>query len=59
MSKNDKKRRIIIGIIGGVILLAIIIFLVFFLNRKYEVSFYSDNGSDVHVVYVKYNKIII
>ena len=58
MSKNDKKRRIIIEIIGGFILLAIIIFLVFFLNRKYEVSFYSDNGSDVHVVYVKYNKII-
>ena len=58
MSKNDKKRRIIIEIIGGIILLAIIIFLVFFLNRKYEVSFYLDNGSDVQVVYVKHNKII-
>ena len=58
MSKNDKKRRIIIEIIGGFILLAIIIFLVFFLNRKYEVSFYLDNGSDVQVVYVKHNKII-
>ena len=58
MSKNDKKRRIIIGIIGGFILLAIIIFLVFFLNRKYEVSFYLGNGSDVQVVYVKHNKIL-
>ena len=58
MSKNDKKRRIIIEIIGGFILLAIIVFLVFFLNRKYEVSFYLDNGSDVQVVYVKHNKII-
>ena len=58
MSKNDKKRRIIIEIIGGFILLAIIIFLVFFLNRKYEVSFYLDNGSDVQVVYVKHNKIL-
>lgn len=58
MSKNDKKRKIIIGIIGGFILLAIIIFLVFFLNRKYEVSFYLDNGSDVQVVYVKHNKIL-
>lgn len=58
MSKNDKKRRIIIEIIGGIILLAIIIFLVFFLNRKYEVSFYLNNGSDVQVVYVKHNKII-
>ena len=58
MSKNDKKRRIIFEIIGGFILLAIIIFLVFFLNRKYEVSFYLDNGSDVQVVYVKHNKII-
>ena len=58
MSKNDKKRRIIIEIIGGFILLAIIIFLVFFLNRKYEVSFYLDNGSDAQVVYVKHNKII-
>lgn len=58
MSKNDKKRRIIIEIIGGFILLAIIIFLVFFLNRKYEVSFYLNNGSDVQVVYVKHNKII-
>ena len=58
MSKNDKKRRIIIEIIGGIILLAIIIFLVFFLNRKYEVSFYLDNGSDTQVVYVKHNKIL-
>ena len=58
MSKNDKKRRIIIEIIGGFILLAIIIFLVFFLNRKYEVSFYLDNGSDAQVVYVKHNKIL-
>lgn len=58
MSKNDKKRRIIIEIIGGIILLAIIIFLVFFLNRKYEVSFYLDNGLDAQVVYVKHNKIL-
>lgn len=58
MSKNDKKRGIIIEIIGGIILLAIIIFLVFFLNRKYEVSFYLDNGSDAQVVYVKHNKIL-
>ena len=58
MSKNDKKRRIIIEIIGGFILLAIIIFLAFFLNRKYEVSFYLDNGSDVQVVHVKHNKLI-
>ncbi len=58
MSKNDKKRRIIFEIIGGFILLAIIIFLVFFLNRKYEISFYLDNGSDAQVVYVKHNKII-
>ena len=58
MSKNDKKRRIIFEIMGGFILLAIIIFLVFFLNRKYEVSFYLDNGSDVQVVYVKHNKIL-
>ena len=58
MSKNDKKRRIILEIMGGFILLAIIIFSVFFLNRKYEVSFYLDNGSDVQVVYVKHNKII-
>ena len=58
MSKNDKKRSIFIEIMGGFILLAIIIFSVFFLNRKYEVSFYLDNGSDVQVVYVKYNKII-
>ena len=58
MSKNDKKRRIIIELIGGFVLLAIIIFLVFFLNRKYEVSFYLDNGSDAQVVYVKHNKIL-
>ena len=58
MSKNDKKRRIILEIMGGFILLAIIIFSVFFLNRKHEVSFYLDNGSDVQVVYVKHNKII-
>ena len=58
MSKNDKKRRIIIEIIGGFVLLAIIIFLVFFLNRKYEVSFYLNNGTDVQVVYVKHNKIL-
>ncbi|MCI5879219.1 MAG: InlB B-repeat-containing protein [Bacillales bacterium] len=58
MSKNEQKRRTIIEIIGCFILLAVIIFLVFFLNRKYEVSFYLDNGSDVQVVYVKHNKIL-
>ena len=58
MSKNDKKRRITIEIIGGFILLAIIIFLVLFLNHKYEISFYLDNGADVGTVQVKYNKMI-
>ena len=58
MSKNDKKRRITIEIIGGFILLAIIIFLVLFLNHKYEISFYLDNGANVGTVQVKYNKMI-
>ena len=57
MSKDKKKKIITLSIIG-VILLAIIIFLLWFFNRKFDVSFDYNNGTKNEIVQVKYNKTI-
>ena len=38
MSKNDKKRKLLIGVISGAILLVIIIFLLWFFNGKFDIT---------------------
>ena len=58
MSKENKKRGFIAWIIVGVILLGIIIFSLWFLNRKFYVAFDLNNGTDLKVVQVKFNKAI-
>ena len=55
--KGKNKKKIILSIIG-VMLLCIIMFLLWFFNRKFEVTFDSNNGSDNVIVKVKYNKSI-
>ena len=39
MSKIDKNKKKIIAIISGIILIAIIVFLLWFFNRKFDVTF--------------------
>lgn len=56
-SKNNKKKKIIIAILA-VVLLAIVIFLIWFFNRKFDVTFDLNNGTNDNVVKVKYNKVI-
>ncbi len=57
MSKDKKKKIIILSVIG-VIVIAIIIFLIWFFNRKFDVSFDYNNGTKNEIVQVKYNKTI-
>ena len=58
MSKIDKKKKIVIGSIVGVILVGVIIFATWFFNRKFNISFDLGNGTKVSTVMVKYNKTI-
>ena len=55
-SKEKNKKKIIL--IVGVILLAIILFLLWFFNRKFDITFDLNNGTDNIIVKVKYNKVI-
>ena len=54
--EKDKKRTILIVV--GVVLLAIILFLLWFFNRKFDITFDLNNGTKDIVVKVKYNKVI-
>ncbi len=58
MSNEGKNKKIIIASIFGVLLLAIIIFLSWFFNRKFDISFDLNNGTKEKIVQVKYNKTI-
>ena len=58
MSKLDKKKKIIIASIVGVVVLALVIFLIWFFNRKFDVAFDYNNGTKEEVVQVKYKKTI-
>ena len=54
--KKDKKK--IIFVVVAIVVLAIILFLCWFFNRKFEVTFDFNNGSKKEIVLVKYNKVI-
>lgn len=54
--KNKNKKKILI--IGGVVLLLIIAFLLWFFNRKFDVTFDCNNGSKEETIKVKYNRVI-
>ena len=58
MSKNDKKRKLLIGVISGAILLVIIIFLLWFFNRKFDITLDYNDGTKTKIVQIKYNKAI-
>lgn len=58
MLKTSKGRMILIASVVGVILVAIISGLLWFNNRKFDVSFDENNGAKTKIVQVKYNKVI-
>ena len=58
MSKIDKNKKKIIAIIFGIILIAIIVFLLWFFNRKFDVTFDMNNGSKEEILQVKRNHTI-
>ena len=58
MSKMDKNKKKIIAIILGIILIAIIVFLLWFFNRKFDVTFDLNNGTKEKVIKVKYHQTI-
>ena len=58
MSKIDKNKKKIIAIISGIILIAIIIFLLWFFNRKFDVTFDLNNGTKEEIIKVKYHQTI-
>ena len=58
MLKESKNKIVVIASVVGVILVAIIIFLMWFNNRKFNVSFDLTNGTEVKTIKVKYNSTI-
>ena len=58
MSKIDKNKKKIIAIISCIILIAIIVFLLWFFNRKFDVTFDLNNGTKEEVIKVKYHQTI-
>lgn len=58
MSKIDKNKKKIIAIVSGIILIAIIIFLLWFFNRKFDVTFDLNNGTKEEIIKVKYHQTI-
>lgn len=56
-SEEKNKKKVIIVVIG-VILFAIILFLLWFFNRKFDVTFDLNNDNKDVIVQVKYNKFI-
>ena len=58
MNKIDKNKKKIIAIISGIILIAIIVFLLWFFNRKFDITFDLNNGTKEEVIKVKYKKAI-
>ena len=58
MSKIDKNKKKIIAIISGIILIAIIVFLLWFFNRKFDITFDLNNGTKDEIIKVKYHQTI-
>ena len=57
-SSKDKNKKKSIAIISGIILIAIIIFLLWFFNRKFNVTFDLNNGTKEEIIQVKYQQTI-
>ena len=58
MTKTDKNKKKIIAIVFGILLIAIIIFLLWFFNRKFDVTFDFNNGDKEEIIKVKYQQTI-
>ena len=58
MNKIDKNKKKIIAIISGIILIAIIVILLWFFNRKFDVTFDLNNGTKEEIIKVKYHQTI-
>ena len=58
MTKTDKNKKKIIAIVFGILLIAIIIFLLWFFNRKFDVTFDFNNGAEEETIKVKYHQTI-
>ena len=58
MTKTDKNKKKIIAIVFGILLIAIIIFLLWFFNRKFDVTFDLNNGTKDEIIKVKYHQTI-
>lgn len=58
MSKIDKNKKKIIAIVSCIILIDIIIFLLWFFNRKFDVTFDLNNGTKEEIIKVKYHQTI-
>ena len=56
MTKTDKNKKKIIAIVLGILLIAIIIFLLWFFNRKFDVTFDFNNGAKEETIKVKYQQ---
>lgn len=57
-SSKDKNKKKIIAIISGIILIAIIVFLLWFFNRKFDITFDLNNGTKEEIIQVKYHQTI-
>lgn len=58
MTKTDKNKKKTIAIVFGILLIAIIIFLLWFFNRKFDVTFDFNNGAEEETIKVKYRQTI-
>ena len=58
MSNTDKNKKKTIAIIFGIILVAIGVFLLWFFNRKFDVTFDLNNGTKEEIIKVKYHQTI-
>lgn len=57
-TSEEKNKKKVILVVVGVILFAIILFLLWFFNRKFDVTFDLNNDNKDVIVQVKYNKVI-
>lgn len=58
MTKTDKNKKKIIAIVFVILLIAIIIFLLWFFNRKFDITFDFNNGDKEETIKVKYQQTI-
>ena len=54
MIKIDKNKKKNFAIISGILLIVIIVFLLWFFNRKFDVTFDLNNGTKEEIIKVKY-----